>query len=142
MTDPLGSEPLGTYGSPEQVRATVAAQVSAADARIAAVDRLAADVKAATGTARSPRGEVEVTADSSAVVTSVRHADDALELGADELGRMLADTIAKAQAAASERALVLTAEALGEESPLTLELRAEVESRQSRAHRPGDGPVW
>jgi DNA-binding protein YbaB len=129
MTDP--------FGSPDQVRARIAEQVAAADARTAAIDRLAAEVRAAGATVRSPRGEVEVTASASAVVTDVRIADEALDLAPEELSRLVTDTVARAQAAASERALLLAADELGEDSAIVQELRSDLASRT-----PPTGPSW
>jgi hypothetical protein len=117
------------YGSPEQVHATVAAQVEAASARTAAVDALADRLSATTATVRSLRGEVEVTADPSGAVRAVHFSDDARELRAADLGRLVTETIARAQHEAAERALAAASEALGAEDAVVTRIRDEVRRR-------------
>jgi len=130
---------MADYSSPEAVRAGVAAQIAAADARRTRIESLSAEVSATVGTARSPRGEVEVTATAAAAITGIRLSDEALELSPDELSRMLTETIARAQIAASEHALVAATEALGADSAFVEQLRADVASRRAA---PGDGIRW
>jgi len=132
MTDP--------YGGPDQVRATVRAQIAKAEARTAAVDALADRIAATTATVRSLRGEVEVTAEPSGAVRSVRFADDALELRAADLGRLVTETIARARFEAAERALAAAGETLGDDSPLVARLRDEVH-RRPEPPAPGARPV-
>jgi hypothetical protein len=117
------------YASPEQVRATVAQQVEAASARTAAVDALADRLSATTATVRSLRGEVEVTADPTGAVHDVRFADAARELHAADLGRLVTETIARAQHEAAERALAAASDALGADDAVVTRIRDEVRRR-------------
>ncbi|WP_181408839.1 YbaB/EbfC family nucleoid-associated protein [Schumannella soli] len=129
MTDLAAGAPVDPYGSPAQVRATVQSQVAAADARTAAIDALADRVAATTATARSLRGEVEVTAEPTGAVRDVRFSDAALELRSADLGRLVTETIARAQRDAAEKALAAATETLGADSAVVGRIRDEVSRR-------------
>jgi DNA-binding protein YbaB len=131
MTDP------GPYDGPDRVRATVEAQVAEAAARTAAVDALADRLASTTATVRSLRGEVEVVAEPSGAVRSVRIADDALELYAADLGRLVTETIARAQREAADRALAAAEDALGSGDGVVAQLRDGLSRRPST---PGSPP--
>ncbi|TPW76939.1 YbaB/EbfC family nucleoid-associated protein [Schumannella sp. 10F1B-5-1] len=131
MTDPTapGPAPADPYGSPAQVRATVQQQVAAAEARAAAIDALAEQVDAVRATARSLRGEVEVTAEPSGAVREVRFSDDAVELRPADLGRLVTETIARAQREAAESALRAAEATLGADDAVVAGIRDQVRRR-------------
>ncbi|NYG98317.1 DNA-binding protein YbaB [Schumannella luteola] len=129
MSDPASGNPSDPYGSPDRVRASVQAQVAAAEARTATVDALAERVAATTASARSLRGEVEVTAEPTGAVREVRFSEDALGLRAADLGRLVTETIARAQRDAAEKALAAAAEALGAGSAVVGQIRDEISRR-------------
>jgi DNA-binding protein YbaB len=129
MTD---SDP---WGGPDAVRATIDAQVADAAARAAAVDALAERIATTTATVRSLRGEVEVTAAPSGAIRSVRLADDALELTAVDLGRLVTETISRAQREAADRAFAEAESALGPDSGVVGQLRDELARRPSSPSR-------
>jgi DNA-binding protein YbaB len=120
---------IGPWDGPDAVRATIDAQVADAAARTAAVDALAERIATTTATVRSLRGEVEVTAAPSGAIRSVRLADDALDLAAADLGRLLTETIARAQREAADRGLAAAESALGADSGVVGHLRDELGRR-------------
>ena len=64
----------------DAARARMHGQVQAARARNAALHALAEQTRTAEATVRSPRGEVEVTAEAGGGIRSVRFTDDATDL--------------------------------------------------------------
>jgi len=76
-------------------------QLADARARNAALHALAAEARAAEATARSPRGEVEVTAGADGTIRAVRFSDDVDDIDLSALGRLTTETIAAAQRAAA-----------------------------------------
>lgn len=116
-TDPLAAV--------EAARAKVDAQLAAAEARRAGVTQLAEAVKDAVSTARSPRGEVTVTAQPTGRVVSVVLTEAAESLAAPELSRLLTETVALAQHRAAMDALDRSAAVLGDGSPLVAQMRGE-----------------
>lgn len=120
----------------DSARARIRSQVQDARERTAAVTVLAEQVAATSATVRSARGEVTVTATAGARITDVTVADAALGLRADVLGRLIRDTVAAAQRAAAENALVLAEETLGTDSGFVVGLRADIDTRFGEA--PGD----
>ena len=115
-----------------RARGRVRAQVQAARARNAAITALAATVATTTATVRSARGEVTVTARPDASIVEIVVAAGALDLRHDALGRLLTDTVARAQRAAAGLALEAAADALGEDSELVTGLRADLDRRSDR----------
>ncbi|WP_460773581.1 YbaB/EbfC family nucleoid-associated protein [Microbacterium sp. GXF7504] len=117
----------------EAARARVLAQTERARAAAADAERLAEDVRALTTTARSPRGEVSVTAAADGGIERIEVAEGAYDLDAASLGRLLTETIRRAQQAAADAALARMGETLGEDSPLVQGVRAELASRRRPA---------
>ena len=114
---------------PDAAIERVQADVRAAQERAA----LAAEVKAALdrvrGHARSPRGEVTAEADPSGRLTGLQLADRATDLAAPDLADLVVRTARDAAREAGRRALAVTAEAFGEDSPVTEHLRGELTAR-------------
>jgi hypothetical protein len=110
-------------------RSRVRAQVEAARARNVAITTLADTVATTTATVRSARGEVTVTARSDATIVDIVVAPGALGLRHDALGRLLTDTVARAQRAAADKALESAEDALGAHSDLVTGLRADLDRR-------------
>jgi hypothetical protein len=112
----------------------------------AAIDRVQADIRAAQeravravevkaaldrlrGRARSARGEVTAEVDPSGQLLDLHLADDAVELSARDLAALVLDTVRAAGREAGRQALAVTAEAFGEDSPVTEHLRGELAGR-------------
>ena len=115
------------FGDLESARATIEGQLERARERNAAMSVLADRVDSTSATVRSPRGEVAVTA--TAAITDVKLAESALTLHPQALGKLLTETIARAQHAAADLAITAAEETLGADSGLVAELRADVDSR-------------
>lgn len=113
----------------DAARATVEVQLQQARERNAAMTVLAERVNATSATVHSPRGEVAVTATATSAITAVTLAEGASALRPDALGKLLTETIGRAQRAAAERALTAAEETLGPDSALVTQMRAEVDSR-------------
>lgn len=113
-------------------RSRVRAQVEAARDRNVAITTLAVTVATTTATVRSSRGEVTVTARPDATIVDIVVAPGALGLRNDALGRLLTDTVARAQRAAADQALESAEDALGAHSDLVTRLRADLDLRTGR----------
>lgn len=109
----------------EAARARVDAQIAAAEAKRAGVAQLARDVDHASSEARSPRGEVTVTARPSGQIVAVEFGRAAEGLAAAALSRLVTSTIASAQHRAAMDAVHRSAEVLGEGSPIVDQMRDE-----------------
>jgi YD repeat-containing protein len=114
-------------GDADAAIARVEDQIAAAQARAAQARQLREDIDAVRGSATSPRREVTVTVDASGRLADVRLTEGAYELQADALGRLLVETANRAQRVAGEKALDLTAEVFGKDSPVVDHLRAELD---------------
>lgn len=86
-------------------------------------------VDAIRGRARSPRGEVTVEVDTAGQLVDLRLADDATEIVARDLSAMILTTVRAAATDAARQALAATAQAFGEQSPVTAQMRAELAPR-------------
>lgn len=113
----------------EAARAQIHADAQAFRDRRDQLDELAQSIEAVTATARSPRGEVTVTAAPSGVVLSVVFSDDALSSGRSSLERLVLQTITQAQRAAADEAARLTAETMGPDSALASEMARDADRR-------------
>jgi len=121
MTDP--------FADVDSARARIQSQLDEARARDAAITVLAEQVTAASATVRSPNGEVTVTATAAAVISDVTVSEAGRELAGSALGRLITETIARAQRAAAEQALAAAEQSLGSDSSFVAGLRADVDSR-------------
>lgn len=118
------------FAQADAMAARVNQQVSAAQARAESATRLREQIEQVQGRARSPRGEVEVTTDSTGRVTDLYLHDDALHLGADRLSQMILTTIDQARRQAAETTVEMARETFGDDSPAVTVLAAEI-NRQS-----------
>jgi DNA-binding protein YbaB len=117
------------FGDLDSARAMIDSQLEQARERSVAMSAMAERVASTTATVRSPRGEVAVTATASAAITDVTLSDAASTLNPVTLGRLITETISRAQRAAAELAIAVAAETLGPDSALIADLRADVDSR-------------
>lgn len=112
----------------------------------AAIERVQADIRAAQeravkatevketldrlrGRARSPRGEVTAEVDPSGQLVGLQLADDATEIVARDLSALILDTVRSAAQDAARQAVAVTADAFGDTSPVTTQLRDELATR-------------
>lgn len=114
-------------GDADAAIARVEDQIAQAQARAVQARQLRADIDAVRGVAASARREVTVTVDASGRLANVELADAALDLAPRDLGRMIVETANKAQRAAGDKALALTAEVFGQNSSVVDHLRAELD---------------
>ncbi len=112
----------------DAARGRVQAQLQETRARNEALHSLAEQTAEATATVRSPRGELEVTAEAGGRIRAVRFAGTALDLTPADLGRLTTQTIVAAQRAAAEAALAAVESTLGP-SPGLEDLRREIRDR-------------
>lgn len=122
MTDP--TDPMAQF---DAARARLDAISARAHANTLSATVVADEARTAAASARSPRGEVVVTARAGGVISAVEFSQAALDLGAAALGRITAETIAEAQHAAATRFADRAAEEFVGNPELAAELRAEAE---------------
>lgn len=121
MTDP--ADALAAF---EDARARLDELVAESRDRSARAARVA-DHALETATARSPRGEVTVTAQAGGIVRAMEFSDAGFELGPAALARLAVQTIAQAQHAAAQRFAESASSELGADSPIAAQLRADAE---------------
>jgi len=120
----------------DAAQARIEAIAAQARANTVHASRIADDVRTATATARSPRGEISVVSRVGGVIASVEYSDAAFDLAPGALARITVETIARAQHAASVQFADRASDELGADSALADGLRADAE----RAFpSPGDG---
>jgi DNA-binding protein YbaB len=112
----------------------------------AAIERVQADIRAAQeravkatevketldrlrGRARSPRGEVTAEVDPSGQLVDLQLAENATEIVARDLSALILDTVRSAAQDAARQAVAVTADAFGDTSPVTTQLRDELATR-------------
>jgi DNA-binding protein YbaB len=117
------------FDDPDAAIARVEAEIRAAQERAERAGQVKERLDRVRGQARSRRGEVTVVADPAGRLLDVDIADDGMRLGARDLGRLIVETAQAASRDAGRQALAITAEAFGEESPVTERLRGELVER-------------
>lgn len=114
------------------------AEFAAAEARLSAIvaesranrdqaTQFAAEAKTTTATARSPRGEVSVTARVGGTITAVQFGDAAMRLTPAALAALTTKTIAAAQHDAAQAFANQAAYQFGANSPIAAQYRADAE---------------
>jgi len=121
MTDP--------FATVDSARERIQSQLAEARARNAAITVLADQVSTASATVHSPQRELSVTATAAATITDVTLTKEAVELGESALGRLIAETITRAQRAAAHQALEAAAQSLGADNTFVAGLRLDVDER-------------
>ncbi|MCC4907203.1 YbaB/EbfC family nucleoid-associated protein [Microbacterium sp. cx-59] len=118
-----------TLAAVESARMRIIAQTERA--RTAAKDAavMADEVRAAASTARSPGGEVSVTAQAGGAVTRVDITERGREWDARTLSSVITDTIRKAQREAAEAAVRRLSSSVGADSPLVSSVRAQIDAQ-------------
>jgi pyruvate/2-oxoglutarate dehydrogenase complex dihydrolipoamide acyltransferase (E2) component len=101
--------------------------------RAEAIAKLNSRTRTISATARSPRGEVTVTATADGTVTDV-HLSQGTRLPVNQLAALIVPTIAAAQQAAARAAIDLAQETLGDSGYVDL-LRSRVDERFGPDHR-------
>ena len=109
-------------------RGRVYSQVESARARHNALRSAIDEVRGLTGTVRSPRGEVSVTAAMSGAVTDVTVLHD--DLDARTLSAVLTKTVAAAQQAVRDQAADRMSEVAGADSTIIADLRTPLARRE------------
>lgn len=111
----------------EQARAQLREQIAESHQRREALRDAAANVRTATGTARSRDGSIAVTARADGSITDITLADRALDDSAAGLAKELKATVTAAQRAALEQAAAVSGVDLGDDHPLVADLRRSAE---------------
>ena len=113
------------WGDPDAAIARVEAQVAQAQENARRAERLQAEIGSLSAIARSARGEVTATVGAAGRLVSLDLGDDAMELEPRALAHLITATVHEAHGRAAARAVEATAEAFGEDSPVTARLRDE-----------------
>ncbi|WP_158609705.1 YbaB/EbfC family nucleoid-associated protein [Cellulomonas triticagri] len=119
----------GFFDDPDAALQRVQDDIRAAQQRAEQAADFKDTVDAIRGRARSPRGEVTVEVDTAGQLVDLRLADDATEIVARDLSAMILTTVRAAATDAARQALAATAQAFGEQSPVTAQMRAELAPR-------------
>lgn len=117
------------FEDPDAALERIQADIRAAQRRA----ELAADFKetvdAVRGHARSPRGEVLAEVDAAGQLVDLRLSDGATEMVARDLSTLILATVRAAATDAARQTLSVTAQAFGEQSAVTEQMRAELAPR-------------
>ncbi|WP_152650617.1 YbaB/EbfC family nucleoid-associated protein [Demequina aurantiaca] len=119
------------WTDPDAAITRVEEQVRQAEAVAAKAQALEKEMKLLVGSAQSPRREASVTVTVQGALVDLQLSRDAMELDERALSKIIVETVAKAQRNVGERAVALTSEAFGEDSPITARMRAEADERDS-----------
>ena len=122
MTDM--NDPMAQFAA---AQARITAITEQARANTASASRVAEEARTAEASARSPRGEVVVTARAGGVVSGIEFSPASLQLDAAALGRITVATIAQAQHEAATRFAERASEEFASSPELARELRADAE---------------
>lgn len=132
------TEPEDALAAFEDARARLDELVAEARDRSVRASRVA-EGALQTATARSPRGEVTVTAQAGGVIRRLDFSDAGFDLAPDALARLTVQTIAQAQHAAAQRFAESASRELGADSPIAAQLRADAERAFPAPGGPGLG---
>lgn len=138
MSDPLDGS---LFPDAEATAARIERQIADAQETARRAELMKVEYEAIRGHAASPRGEVEVTVETSGRLTALRLADDALRLEPEALSALILSTAALAQQEAAAQSLTLVSDTFGEDSAVTAHLRDEL-GRISSDETRGDGLRW
>jgi DNA-binding protein YbaB len=132
----------GSWGDPDAAIARVEQQVREATERAQRARQLAAQMQSLVGRASSRNGEVTAAVTSSGALTEFSLSERAMDLDARSLERLVLATVNAAQRKVGEQAVALTADAFGEDSPVTARMREEAATRLPRADEGGSTLRW
>jgi len=117
------------YDDPDAAIERVQADIRAAQERAVKAAEVKEALDGLRGRARSPRGEVTAEADPSGQLVDLQLADGVTDLAPRDLAALIVETVRAAGRDAGRQALAVTADAFGEESPVTEHLRGELAGR-------------
>lgn len=117
---------------PDSSITRVEAEIRAAQDRAERAGQVRQQLDGLRGQARSPRGEVTALADVAGRLLDLSISEVGMRLGARDLARLVVETAQSASRDAGRQALAVTAEAFGDESPITEHLRGELIGRLHR----------
>lgn len=134
-------QPLGvTQGvDPDELIARIEREAAAAQERAVVAQRFAEDVAALRGEARSPRGEVSLSVDTSGRLMTLDLDHAALDLGPAELSALILRTATTAQKQVARTAVTLSEEVFGPDDGVVGQLRSEFEARVGDLDEDDDG---
>lgn len=117
------------FDDPDAAIERVQADIAAAQERAVKAAEVKQTLDRLRGRARSPRGEVTAEVDPSGQLVDLRLADDATGIVARDLSALILETVRAAAQDAARQALAVAADAFGETSPVTTQLRDELATR-------------
>jgi hypothetical protein len=117
------------FDDPDAAIARVEDQIRAAQERAERAGQVRQRLDGLRGQARSRRGEVTALADVSGRLLDLSISEEGMRLGSRDLARVVVETARAASRDAGRQALSITAEAFGDESPVTEHLRGELIGR-------------
>ncbi len=120
----------GNWSDPDAAIASVEEQIRQAQETAQRAQALERDLHTLVGRAASSRREVSAEVSSSGLITSLTLTPAALEFDERSLAHLVMDTVNAAHRQVGEQAVALSAEAFGDDSPITERLRAEAAARE------------
>jgi KaiC/GvpD/RAD55 family RecA-like ATPase len=129
------------WGDPDAVLARVEDQVRQAQVNAVKAQQLEADMKTLLGRATSAGREITAGVSASGLLVELTLTERALEWDEKVLAKNVMDTVNAAHRKLGEQAVALSADAFGEDSPVTARLRAEAEARSVNPAEPTIGYV-
>ncbi|MDY6214361.1 MAG: YbaB/EbfC family nucleoid-associated protein [Schaalia hyovaginalis] len=115
------------YARLEAVRARAERQLREAQDRKDRFAQVSRDAQSHAATVRSPRGEVEVTAQATGRILNLTFSSNALALGSEKLAALVTETIARAQHDAATQGITLMSSVLPGDSPFYRSLSVQIE---------------
>lgn len=117
------------FDDPDAAIERVQADIAAAQERAVKAAEVKQTLDRLRGRARSPRGEVTAEVDPSGQLVDLHLTDDATTIVARDLSALIVETVRAAAQDAGRQALAVAADAFGETSPVTAQLRDELATR-------------
>ena len=130
---------VDVWGDPDAVLARVEDQVRQAQVNAVKAQQLESDMKTLLGRAVSPGREITAGVSASGLLVELTLTERALEWDEKTLAKNVMDTVNAAHRKLGEQAVALSADAFGEDSPVTARLRAEAEARSIATTEPTIG---
>lgn len=127
------------WGDPDAVLARVEQQVLQAQVNAVKAQQLEADMKSLLGRAVSAGREITAGVSASGLLVELTFTERALEWDEKTLAKNVMDTVNAAHRKLGEQAVALSAEAFGEDSPVTARLQAEADARSVTPTEPTIG---
>jgi hypothetical protein len=116
--------------SADETIAQVEEEVRLNDERAARMPAFTAEIDAVRGVATSRARDIKVEVDASGRITGLELTEQALAGGARRLAREILATATAAEVQAKQQAVLSVGRLLGEDDPITVQLRTEAENYQ------------